>query len=96
MPAATVTNATLARNDALILQRLDQMDARLSEWCAISRDDHDAVTRMVTVVEAHQKHHDDRDRQVDERIKGLETRDKVWGGLLVALNGIVAAILGTR
>lgn len=96
MTEERVTNATLAQNDALILQRMEQMDGRLADLCACSRADHDALTRMVAVVEAHQQQHTDRDGQLDERIKGLETRDKVWGGLLVALQGIVAAVLGTR
>ena len=93
-PDERVTNAALARNDALILQRMEQIDSKLTDLCGSHRADHDVQTRLVALMESHQEQHRTRDGQIDERIKGLETRDKIWGGLLVALNGIVAAVLG--
>lgn len=98
MPASEprVSNAKLAQNDALILQRIEQMDAKLSSLCGQQRTDHDVLTRLVTLMESHQEQHRERDKGVDKRLDGLETRDKIWGGLLIVMQGIAAAVLGTR
>jgi hypothetical protein len=102
-PDERVTNATLARNDALILQRLEQIDersaerdARMAEMFASYRADHDALTRLVAVVEAHQEQQGRRDKDVDDRIKDLQTRDKVVGVGLALMQGITALFMGPR
>lgn len=105
MPASEprVSNAVLAQNDALILQRIEQMDARsaerdarMTEMLAFYRTDHDVLTRLVAAIEAHQDHHGRREKDVDDRIKDLQTRDKVQGIGLALMQGMAVLFFGTR